>query len=1059
MAPSPASEEITDSTTTASSSPPPPPPIPTSNGGDSSAATIGTTTTANVAPASEKRANFATKNASSAFGQQIVPLSGPKASITAIERRRLSSRPGFSERRRTSILVGQRSLDIMSELPTSDEAKAPRFVAFIIRYYRKWGYFIADHDWQAIVICFIISAFALVKVVTTPQQNDITGYSPYGARAREEHKRYQEFFSHDGLGLAVYNGFEIQTDLAEKGQPLTGRMDLKYPISSMFGRQLSLQNNFFGIGLNNNTGYPDIPENTTLSTKELKKRVTNMKYVKMVVLQFRAEHDIGWEDADIKAYEMKIVNYFKNDYKSKNLEIFVLSTTYVEEEMVRAGISLVPYLSVGFLIMCACAVISVVVRALYLHQHSIPKILLALAACIVPFMSCATALAMMFLCGMRFASILCVIPFLVLAIGVDSSYLMIHEWQRVIQQCREKPNRRNSQIGYRIAEVLSEVGPAIMISALTNILADAVGAFTSSPEITLLCVGNLTSMAVAFIFQMTFYTGLMSLIGRYEIKVERKERNKREASLRDKKASIANHNQLTRQTSKFHEETKEAISKTMWGYVSFIANKFVAGTIIFLYFAYIAFSIYGITQININLSTQKLFTADSPLLELDKLRVEYQVPHFTMATVFVNMPGNFSNPARLRLMNQFVEDMESLEGSWGPIGSKYFIRDFLLFQNSFEDSDFEEEDIEPPEEPLGEDTQALSLNATLPTPNEASLKKLDHLIGLYKDEDLPSFIAWPEYSFWGGFIRLTNDTRLEKFFFTTAYHGKDLSIWTERGKLLNKWRDTVDKYTGYFDASVYHEDGIFLDLIENMPSDTWQSVAGALVCMGFVCYIFLNSWFAVTIATVAVLSICTGILGLISWWHVDLDPISMAAMIICVGSSCDLPAHTSFHYYLATVREGHRSDPKVKLASCLSTIAFPAIQAAISMILCVCSLLFVHIYMSTVFVKTMVLCVILCNLHALVFIPAFLVMFDYVRFGFNLGKVSPKEDENVIEEADTTSPKFSIGASRSLPVPPFPNRSRTPSPSAPTPSKVVDRPEVKLDTPTENMTEIPLSKV
>lgn len=59
----------------------------------------------------------------------------------------------------------------------------------------------------------------MVKILTTPwvsglhqnkiifdysQQNDITGYSPYGARAREEYKRYQEFFAHDGLGLAVY---------------------------------------------------------------------------------------------------------------------------------------------------------------------------------------------------------------------------------------------------------------------------------------------------------------------------------------------------------------------------------------------------------------------------------------------------------------------------------------------------------------------------------------------------------------------------------------------------------------------------------------------------------------------------------------------------------------------------------------------------------------------------------------------------------------------------------------------------------------------------------------
>lgn len=36
------------------------------------------------------------------------------------------------------------------------------------------------------------------------QLNDITGYTPYGARARTEHTRYQEFFAHDGLGLAVY---------------------------------------------------------------------------------------------------------------------------------------------------------------------------------------------------------------------------------------------------------------------------------------------------------------------------------------------------------------------------------------------------------------------------------------------------------------------------------------------------------------------------------------------------------------------------------------------------------------------------------------------------------------------------------------------------------------------------------------------------------------------------------------------------------------------------------------------------------------------------------------
>ena len=90
-------------------------------------------------------------------------------------------------------------------------------------------------------------------------------------------------------------------------------------------------------------------------------------------------------------------------------------------------------------------------------------------------------------------------------------------------------------------------------------------------------------------------------------------------------------------------------------------------------------------------------------------------------------------------------------------------------------------------------------------------------------------------------------------------------------------------------------------------------------------------------------------------------------------------------------------------------------------------------------------------------------MFDYVRFGFSLGKVGPTTDENVVEDADefaaaaAAANKSPLSASQSLPVPRYPDRSRTPSPM--TSSTAVDRPEIKLDTPTENLTEIPLSKV
>lgn len=51
-------------------------------------------------------------------------------------------------------------------------------------------------------------------------------------------------------------------------------------------------------------------------------------------------------------------------------------------------------------------------------------------------------------------------------------------------------------------------------------------------------------------------------------------------------------------------------------YVNVVANKAVALLTIGVYFLYLALSVWGITRININLSTQKLFTEDSPLLEV-----------------------------------------------------------------------------------------------------------------------------------------------------------------------------------------------------------------------------------------------------------------------------------------------------------------------------------------------------------------------------------------------------------------------------------------------------------
>lgn len=50
--------------------------------------------------------------------------------------------------------------------------------------------------------------------------------------------------------------------------------------------------------------------------------------------------------------------------------------------------------------------------------------------------------------------------------------------------------------------------------------------------------------------------------------------------------------------------------------------------------------------------------------------------------MFVNNPGDFSDKERLELMNNMVGEFENITGSWGPVGTMYFVRDFMQFETA-----------------------------------------------------------------------------------------------------------------------------------------------------------------------------------------------------------------------------------------------------------------------------------------------------------------------------------------------------------------------------------------
>lgn len=134
------------------------------------------------------------------------------------------------------------------------------------------------------------------------------------------------------------------------------------------------------------------------------------------------------------------------------------------------------------------------------------KFTLGIVGIVIVLMSVSASVGLFSAAGVKVTLIIAeVIPFLVLAVGVDNIFLIVHEFERV------NFSHPDEEIDERIARALGRIGPSVFLSALTETVAFALGVFVGMPAVKNFAAYAAGAVFINAILQITMFISVLAL--------------------------------------------------------------------------------------------------------------------------------------------------------------------------------------------------------------------------------------------------------------------------------------------------------------------------------------------------------------------------------------------------------------------------------------------------------------------------------------------------------------------------------------------------------------------
>ncbi|KAI9151937.1 NPC intracellular sterol transporter 1-related protein 1 [Paramyrothecium foliicola] len=602
------------------------------------------------------------------------------------------------------------------------------------------------------------------------------------------------------------------------------------------------------------------------------------------------------------------------------------------------------------------------------------KVTLGLVGIIIVLLSIGASIGFFSWVGLKATLIIAeVIPFIILAVGVDNIFLIVHELERVNLSCPDQ------MVEERVARALGRMGPSILFSALTETAAFALGAAVGMPAVRNFAAYAAGAVLVNAVLQTTMFVSFLSL---NQMRVE------------DHRCELWPWWQITKarvhlngsngyipggRPSDMDEESflQRFIKST---YAPFILGKKVKLVVITIFLGLFAAAVALLPEIEVGLDQRVAIPDGSYLIPYFNDLYEYLEtgPPLYFVTRGVDVAhrheqqelcSRFTTCQELSLANTLELERQRPDVSFMSSPTASWIDDYFQWLNPINEGCC----MEHGDTCFANRKPAWNVTLSGMPEGDEFIHYLTKFLESPTDDECPLGGQAP----YGQAVVLNDDkSGVKASHFRTAHtplrSQKDfISAYAAARRIASD----ISERTGadVFPYSVFY---IFFDQYLSIVPLTAGLLSTAIAIIFVIASVLLGSVATGAVVTITVIMSVIDIMGSMAVFGVSLNAVSLVNLIICVGISVEFCAHIAraFMFPSRTVMENHSNTFRGRDARAWTALAnvggsvFSGIT--VTKLLGVCVLAFTRSKIFEIYYfRVWLSLVVFAALHALVFLP------------------------------------------------------------------------------------------